>query len=416
MTGAAAVTATVSACPICGAQSFGVLGERSDGIVVLQCERCRMGVVAEHPLDTAAYYSDAYYWNDEASESGYSAYHMVAAHSLPWVSELVGLLRADGKVLDVGCADGYLLQLLGRPYELYGIEVNERLFQQCRRAGIRMLGRDISEARLVAEHGSSFDVITAIAVLEHVADIHRALEQIRALLAPEGVLIFEVPLISPTRDNSVWFTSSLEHIYYPTLEGLSFLFEAVFALPLVGREVAIKGYGSTFVGLATRSATKHRELTELLQHLLDTPIAALESRSERSFRFFFDLVHAAAPTAENVALLAELEPQKVTRELLHRVATLWGLELSRAAAEAAMERTALAEQLARHEKALHELTERYAHLSEMQAALAQLRAHNANLKLEVEKRDASLDQVQEALAEQLARLESMLGEVAEGGS
>ena len=221
-------------------------------VAVLQCERCRMGVVAERPLDTAVYYSDDYYSSGEESESGYSEYSMVATHSLAWASELVRLLRPGGKVLDVGCADGHLLQRLGQPYELYGIEVNERLREHCRRAGIRMLGSDICDERLLAGYSGAFEVITAIAVLEHVTDIRTALDHIRTLLAPEGVLIFEVPLISPTQDNRVWFNSSLEHVYYPTPEGLACLFEAVFKLPLIGREVVIRDYGSTFVGVATR--------------------------------------------------------------------------------------------------------------------------------------------------------------------
>jgi glycosyltransferase involved in cell wall biosynthesis/SAM-dependent methyltransferase len=369
------VTVPVVHCSICGGTSFGVLGERADGIVVLQCERCRMGVVAEHPLDTAAYYSDAYYAQDEASEpgaAGYSEYSMVATHSLAWAGELIRLLSADGKVLDVGCADGHLLRLLGQPYDRYGIEVNEHLREVNERAGIRMLGPDIDDARLLDSYGGFFDVITAIAVLEHVTDIRSALEHIRALLAPEGVLIFEVPLISPAHDNSVWFNSSLEHVYYPTPGGLAFLFEAVFELPLLGREVVIKNYGSTFVGLATGSAMKHRELSELLRYLLDSPISIL-AHSERSFRFFFELVHAATPTAENVALLAELDPERMTPELLYRLAVLWGLNLSRIAdkksppheaekgeARLGELRAAVAAQMARSEKALSEVKARLA--------------------------------------------------------
>jgi glycosyltransferase involved in cell wall biosynthesis/SAM-dependent methyltransferase len=325
---------SLAACPICGETSCGVLGERSDGIEVLQCQRCRMGRVAKRPLDTSVYYSDSYYSGDEASEAGYSDYAMVAAHSLAWAGELIRLLGPGGKVLkvlDVGCADGHLLQQLGPLYEPYGIEVNERLREHCERAGIRMLGADICDDSLPVEYGGFFDVIAAIAVLEHVPDIRTALDRIRSLLAPEGVLVFEVPLLSPTRDNRIWFTSSLEHVYYPTPEGLAFLFKDVFKLPLIGREVAIQGYGSTFVGLATHSAARHRELAELFQRLLDAPIAALASRRERSFRFSFEVVHAAVSTPETVALLADLDPASVTPEILHRLATLWDLDLSRGA-------------------------------------------------------------------------------------
>ncbi len=322
-----AAIVALTACPVCGETSSCVLGERSDGIEVLECLRCRMGRVAQRPLDTAAYYSDSYYLSDEAGAEGYSDYTLVAAHSLAWAAELIHLLRAGGKVLDVGCADGHLLQQLGPSYETFGIEVNEHLRRHCARAGIRMLGADIGDDSLPVLYGGSFDVISAIAVLEHVPDIRAALARIRSLLAPEGVLLFEVPLVSPTRDNQVWFNSSLEHIYYPTPEGLAFLFEDVFGLPLIGREVPIQGYGSTFFGLATPSPGMHRELAAFLENLIDSPVADLK-RPERAFRFFFDLVHAAAPTPETIAVLAELDPAKVSPELLHRLAVLWNLDLS----------------------------------------------------------------------------------------
>src|SRR5687767_12916709 len=149
MTDSTSATVPVTTCPICGETSFSVLGERSDGIAVLRCDRCQMGVVAEHPLDTTAYYSDAYYSSGEGSESGcsagYSEYHLVATHSLAWAAELIRLLRQDGRILDVGCADGHLLQSLGPPYEAHGIEVNEPMFRHCEAMGIRMLGRDIGD-------------------------------------------------------------------------------------------------------------------------------------------------------------------------------------------------------------------------------------------------------------------------------
>jgi glycosyltransferase involved in cell wall biosynthesis/SAM-dependent methyltransferase len=369
MIDAPSATVSLAACPVCGETSYGVLGERSDGIEVLQCQRCRMGRVAKRPLDTSAYYSDSYYSGDEASEAGYSDYAMVAAHSLAWAGELIRMLGPGGKVvnvLDVGCADGHLLQQLGPSYEPYGIEVNARLREQCERAGIRMLGADICDDSLPAEYGGFFDVIAAIAVLEHVPDVRTALDRIRSLLAPEGVLVFEVPLLSPTRDNRIWFTSSLEHVYYPTPEGLAFLFKDVFKLPLIGREVAIQGYGSTFVGLATRSAARHRELAELFQRLLDAPVAALGSRQERSFRFSFDVVHAAVSTPETVALLADLDPARVTPEILHRLATLWGLDLSRDTGLEAIETYGTSVERMRRAIAVRD-----ARLGEMQAELAE---------------------------------------------
>jgi glycosyltransferase involved in cell wall biosynthesis/SAM-dependent methyltransferase len=310
----------VAACPVCGGTAWDPLRTRSDGVEVRRCRGCGMGVVAERPEDLLGLYDDAYYGGAEAG-SGYEEYQVVAAHSLPWAAQLVRLLQPAGKVLDVGAADGTLLSLLGDDYDRYAIEVNPELLDGLGRQGIRPLARDLFDDRALAPHHGTFDVVSAIAVLEHVADIRGALDRIRALLAPTGVLLFEVPLVG-TGNDDVWFASSLEHVYYPTREGLRFVFEAVFGLPLIGREEVVQGFGSTFVGLATPHAARHAELRAAFARLLDGPVTAL-SAAERAFRFELDVVHSARPTTETLALMPGLPPSRVDAPLLARLAALW---------------------------------------------------------------------------------------------
>ncbi len=331
---------SITVCPICGARKFLPFGRRSDGIDVVRCASCGMGMVAERRADLQNYYVDYYYTGDgdagAGSGSGYENYRLVAAHSLAWVAQLVRLLGPPGAALDVGAADGHLLRLLGPGYDRSAIEVNSRLRARCADSGIRVIGDDICAPRLLEEHRDSFDVVTAIAVLEHVADMRRALEQIRDLLTPTGVLIFEVPLISQTADNEVWFNSSLEHVFYPTVPGLLHLFDEVFGLPLIGGEVHLQGYAATFVGLATRSSERHAELGELWRVLSTTPIEDLAWPAQRTFRLLFDLVHAANSRADSVAMLAALAPVDLTPELLHRLGALWSRDLRRLAESESM--------------------------------------------------------------------------------
>jgi glycosyltransferase involved in cell wall biosynthesis/SAM-dependent methyltransferase len=325
---ASPASVALAVCPVCGGVSFGNLGQRSDGIPVLLCGQCGMGFVAQRPADTAVFYTDEYYRGGGIAGVGYDGYESVSTHSLAWAARLVRLLRPHGRVLDVGCADGLLLRMLGDDYEAYGIEVNEGLASGCAARGVRMLGRDICDPGLQRLRGH-FDVITAIATLEHVADLRLALLRIRELLAVDGVLLFEVPLLSDREDNSVWFQSSLEHVYYPTRRGLEHLFQDVFALPLLGREAPIRNYASTFVGLAVRDGEQHRQLGAWFERLLEAPIAALPAREERLFRLYFDLVHRAATNPDSVAVLAELPPEQLQPEILRRLVELWKTDLAR---------------------------------------------------------------------------------------
>lgn len=319
----------ITACPICGGDEFALMGTRIDGVKVLECGACGMGVVARHPRFPLTIYGDSYFSAKLDTKVGYVNYEAVAPHSLSWVVRLVRLLMPSGAVLDVGCANGFLLAGLGPDYQQFGIEPNDQLGARCRQAGIEMIGRDICDPELGAQWDGRFDVITAMAVLEHVPDMKLALENMIRMLKNQGLILFETPLISREGNNSSWFTSSLEHIFYPTDESLRFVFQEVFGLPLIGHEVQIANYGSTFVGLATKDVKLHAQLSSRFDRLVGTAITSLGDPAERRFRFFFDLVYAAQVSPQTLSVLPELESSDVTPSLLNRLRELWNTEIAR---------------------------------------------------------------------------------------
>lgn len=419
-------TITVTACPICGSKILHPLQTRSDGVTVLQCPQCKMGIVEHYPADLDAYYADNYYAADEGIRKtgiGYVNYDVDAAHSLSWVIYLIQMLRAEGGILDIGCANGYLLNRLGKNFDLYGIEVNTAMAQVCQSVGIKIISNDISDLSLLPAYKARFDVITAIAMLEHVSDMLSALNQIKALLAPDGVFIFEVPLISDTHDNTNWYTSSLEHIYYPTEAGLHYIFEKVFGWPLIGGEVVIRQQCSTFVGLVSNSKQTHDELTHLYASILDGPIAKLSSQQEQTLRFLFEVVHAATTNSESLALLPRIDPTVLTPGVLERLSALWQLDRQEHGIHWRQEVERLTEIVAQQQAWIDELEQgkrwleqQHTYLgaksAEQQAWINELEHGKAWLKQQLEQQAATLadqrqwiDQLQEGkawLEEQLA--------------
>lgn len=319
-------------CPICRSASLSRFGERSDGIKVLRCNECGMGFVESRPTNPLELYGDAYYGDAAHSSFGYDDYEQLAFHSLGWVVELIGLLKPYGRILDVGSANGHLLKQLGPRFETFGIEVNPHLLDECSVSGIQMLGSDICDPALPQGWDGAFDVITAIAVLEHVVDFRLALEHIRQMLAPGGVLIFEVPLISVAADNSTWFSSSLEHIFYPTHEGLDYVCQQVFGTAAIGSEVVITNYGSTFVGVVAPDPNLHAELSGRFQSLIAAPVEQLVG-ADRRFRFYFDLVHSAQVTTPLLTILEELEIEDLSPLMLRRLSELWTIDVNRGASQ-----------------------------------------------------------------------------------
>ena len=94
-------------CNICGHDSFSDFCVRSDGLKVLQCNRCEMGVVEDIPENLSDFYTDDYYGSGE--QIGYRDYALMAEHGVAWAAALVQCLKPSGRVLDIGCVDGSLL-------------------------------------------------------------------------------------------------------------------------------------------------------------------------------------------------------------------------------------------------------------------------------------------------------------------
>jgi SAM-dependent methyltransferase len=103
------------------------------------------------------------------------------------------LLRAAGagRALDVGCGTGGVLALLAQARSAVGADASADCLTHCRRRGLAPL------VRATADHlpfrRASFALVTALDVIEHADDDVAVLREIRAALAPGGVLVVGVP-------------------------------------------------------------------------------------------------------------------------------------------------------------------------------------------------------------------------------
>jgi SAM-dependent methyltransferase len=95
------------------------------------------------------------------------------------------------KIGDVGCGTGLLLEdlaLLGQPT---GLDYSPIALQISRQRGLQSLVR--ADAAAMPCAGSQFDLLTALDVVEHIADDHRVLSEFSRVLRPGGRLIISVP-------------------------------------------------------------------------------------------------------------------------------------------------------------------------------------------------------------------------------
>lgn len=95
------------------------------------------------------------------------------------------------KLLDLGCGTGLFLQRRRADCEAYGIDLSPQALGYCRRRGIRTVA--LADATTLPLKDESFDIVTAFDLIEHLADDHALVREIRRVLRPGGFLLTTVP-------------------------------------------------------------------------------------------------------------------------------------------------------------------------------------------------------------------------------
>ncbi|HEY6894470.1 MAG TPA: class I SAM-dependent methyltransferase, partial [Rhodanobacteraceae bacterium] len=106
-------------------------------------------------------------------------------------------VRPGARVLDVGCASGYLAeQYAARGCRVFGIESDAANAERARRFCEHVVVGDIENASDRAELPAPFDFVVFGDVLEHLRDPWTVLAQTRALLADDARVIISIPNIA----------------------------------------------------------------------------------------------------------------------------------------------------------------------------------------------------------------------------
>jgi SAM-dependent methyltransferase len=96
------------------------------------------------------------------------------------------------RLLDMGCAFGYLLSVIDPAWGRFGIDASEYAISRARRLDPGIFAARANAA--LPPFKGAFDVVTAFDVLEHVPEIGGLAKNIATLLKPGGYFIFVVPV------------------------------------------------------------------------------------------------------------------------------------------------------------------------------------------------------------------------------
>lgn len=149
----------------------------------------------KHPFDDTYFKRAAY---SDVSFDRFSQYW--------WSNRFYALLARrhgpnSGRVLEVGCGLGHLLGWLTDKYQVFGADINAWALTQSRLNVPQGNFVLLSAEDLGAFQDSSFQIVIAKHVVEHLHDPERAIAEMSRVLAPGGLLLLATPnLDSPMRN------------------------------------------------------------------------------------------------------------------------------------------------------------------------------------------------------------------------
>jgi methionine biosynthesis protein MetW len=215
-------------------------------------------------------YNKSFYSKIFEKESG--MYYKIQEDKIKIVLEMLKE-RGNGRMLDIGCGDGYITKLISRKTgcEPHGIDISRNAVKIARKRGIRAKEADMNEGK-IPYPDDYFDVVFCGDILEHIYDTEVLLDNIHRVLKPGGCMVVSVPNIASWYNRvflligwmPTWIESSSK-----TYTGNPFLKEGVghihaFTEKSLKELIRIKGFkiertkGSPIIGCGKYSRNKER--------------------------------------------------------------------------------------------------------------------------------------------------------------
>lgn len=190
-----------AACALCGGLAFGTLGPLDDRLGLcpgpwpwgrcLACGHEQLSLFPQAEALAAAYPSS--YWHKASGAGGWAS--RLAQGYRRWLlaEDVARFLRLGlprgARVLDVGSGSGELLAaLVAAGFQAEGVELSALAQAQASAQGLRVHAGELAQAP-----AGPFDAIAFWHVLEHLPQPVEALREAAKRLAPQGLLILQVP-------------------------------------------------------------------------------------------------------------------------------------------------------------------------------------------------------------------------------
>lgn len=222
-------------CPVCG----GILFEKifESGIfytkkIVCVCKSC--GTVSLNPRMTEEGHIDYYknwfygYSQRDSRLEGNEPYgddelRLPITRAFRIFNYLKDYLSKDAKIMDIGCGAGELLIIL-KEHGFNNLKGVEPSIECVNRLKSHYDIDCIQGTLLTAPYTEKYDCVILNAVLEHLSDPREAIEKIKSILKPDGIIYLVAPNLFGYQNkfSQFWFA----HTFYPSKESLKMFLNA----------------------------------------------------------------------------------------------------------------------------------------------------------------------------------------------
>jgi SAM-dependent methyltransferase len=162
------------------------------------CSKCGIVFIKDRPAreEMASIYPDNYYsYSEMAHDMSLVAFvrKHIESHKADRYEQLLGCGKRE--VVDIGCGDGRLLDILRKQndkWRLSGIEINNKAAAAASSKGYQVEQGDFESDKIPWTRGT-FDLALLHQVLEHTRDPRNVLKRIASILKKGGYLSIETP-------------------------------------------------------------------------------------------------------------------------------------------------------------------------------------------------------------------------------
>lgn len=219
-------------CVVCGVPTQQAWRYAKWGYDIFRCQRCGHGTTRiDESFDPGSIYTSDYFQG--ARRDGYGNYvgsePVLKAEFRRVVCHLIDRVGTGGRVLEIGCAYGFFLDVASQHFESVGVEVSSDAVASCRERGLEVYQGELT-SDFVARHGP-FDAVVMLDVIEHLPDPARTLELAYQSTRSGGCVVITTgdwgaPLSRATGRHWRLMTPP-QHLHFFTRASLSALLERI---------------------------------------------------------------------------------------------------------------------------------------------------------------------------------------------